>query len=101
MSKGRKHNKKEQNNLMEKRSPKDTLSIMGGLFFNEVHMELVNNTEAIIEGCTGILEYNTDTIRVNTEKYIIQFKGRSLTLRCMTQDSIIVNGYFLSIEFLV
>ena len=92
MSKGRKHNKKEQNNLMEKRIPKDTLSIMGGLFFNEVH---------IIEGCTGILEYNTDTIRVNTEKYIIQFKGRSLTLRCMTQDSIIVNGYFLSIEFLV
>ena len=55
MSKGRKHNKKEQNNLMEKRIPKDTLSIMGGLFFNEVHMELVNNTEAIIEGCTVIL----------------------------------------------
>ena len=64
-------------------------------------MELANNTEAIVEGCTGILEYNADVIRINTEKYVIQFKGRSLTLKCMTQDSIIVNGYFFNIEFLV
>jgi sporulation protein YqfC len=65
------------------------------------HMEINGNTEAVVDGCSGVLEYDTDVVRIRTGKLIIRFTGRGLTIKCLTEDSLVVTGFFTGIEFLV
>jgi len=65
------------------------------------HMEINGNTEAVVDGCSGILEYDTDVVRVRTGKQIVRFTGRGLTIKCLTADSLVVTGFLTGIEFLV
>lgn len=62
-------------------------------------IELLGNREAIIEHYAGVLEYNDHVIRLNTGKLILKFTGRDLRLKCMTVDSVTVEGFFTSVEF--
>ncbi len=68
---------------------------------NVTHMELNGNTQVTVEGCGGILEYENEVIRVKTGKMVTKFTGRGLQIRCLTDDSLIVEGFLTSIEFLV
>lgn len=63
-------------------------------------IELLGNREAIIEHYASVLEYNESVIRLNTGKLILKFTGRDLRLKCMTTDSVTVEGFFTSVEFL-
>lgn len=65
------------------------------------HMEINGNTEAIVEGCSGVLEYDTDVVRIRTGKRIVRFTGRGLAIKCLTSESLVVTGFFTGIEFLV
>lgn len=65
------------------------------------HMEINSNTEAVVDGCSGVLEYDTDVVRIRAGKLIIRFTGRGLTIKCLTEDSLVVTGFFTGIEFLV
>ena len=62
-------------------------------------IELLGNKEAVIEHCQGVLEYNDKVIRLNTGKLNLKFTGRNLQLKSMTDSSVVVEGYFTSIEF--
>ena len=53
-----------------------------------------------MEGCKGILEYDEDIIRLNLGKFILRLTGRDLSLCTLTEDTAVVEGYLLSIEFL-
>lgn len=64
------------------------------------HMEINGNREVVLEGCQGVLEYDTDVVRVKTEKMVIRFSGRCLVIRCLTADSLVVQGFLTGIEFL-
>ena len=48
----------------------------------------------------GILEYEEGVIRLNTTSGIVRFMGRDLTMNCLTEDSAVVTGFILSVEFL-
>lgn len=48
----------------------------------------------------GILEYEEGVIRLNTTSGIVRFMGRDLTMNCLTEDSAVVSGTILSVEFL-
>ena len=63
-------------------------------------LQLSGNREAVVEGCRGILEYGEQTVRLSAEGMVIRFTGRDLQIRCMTQESAVVTGFFTSIEFL-
>ncbi|GEM_PF-45666 len=63
------------------------------------YLELKGNREALIEGCKGILQYDTQIIRINTGAMIIAFCGRGLNIKCLTVSSLIVEGYITSVEF--
>jgi sporulation protein YqfC len=63
------------------------------------HMEINGNTEAVVDGCSGILEYDTDVVRIRTGKLIVRFEGRGLTIKCLTTDSLVVTGFITGIEF--
>lgn len=62
-------------------------------------IEMMGNKEAVIEHCQGVLEYNDQIVRVKAGKLTLKFTGRDLCLRTMTGDSVVVEGYFTSVEF--
>lgn len=65
------------------------------------HMEINGNQEVIVDGCSGVLEYNTDVVRIKTGKLVVRFTGRGLAIKCLTADSLVVTGYLTGIEFCV
>lgn len=44
-----------------------------------VRIECNANREAVVEGCSGILEYSDETIRLTTGRMVLRFTGRGLS----------------------
>ena len=65
------------------------------------HMEINGTQEVIVDGCSGVLEYNTDVVRIKTGKLVVRFTGRGLVIKCLTADSLVVTGFLTGIEFCV
>lgn len=66
-----------------------------------VHFEINGNREAIVEGCRCILQYNENIVKISVKKMSVSFSGRHLVIKCLTHDSLIVQGFITSIEFSV
>lgn len=64
------------------------------------YLEFSSNKEVILDGCKGILEYQSEIIRINTNKMVVAFKGRGLNIKCLTASSVVISGYITSVEFL-
>lgn len=64
------------------------------------HIEMVGNHEILIEGVKGIIGYDDEEVSVNTSKMVVKIKGKSLILKSMTSDELLVEGEILSVEFL-
>lgn len=64
------------------------------------HMEINGNSEAVVDGCSGVLEYDDNVVRIISRGKTIRFTGRGLMIRCLTADSLVVTGYLTGIEFL-
>lgn len=73
----------------------------GAALANVTHMELSGNTQVTVEGCGGIMEYSGETIRVKTGKMVTKFSGRNLQIRCLSADSLVIEGFVTGIEFLI
>ena len=71
-----------------------------GALPNFTHFEMNSNREVVVEGCRGILQYDENIIKVNMDKMITAFYGRNLSIKCLSADSLIVEGFITSIEFL-
>lgn len=63
-------------------------------------IELTSNREAIIEGCSGIVEYNDCTATVSCKSMLITFEGFDISLKTLTGSCICVTGNFTNISFL-
>lgn len=63
------------------------------------HMEINGNREAVVDGCSGILEYSTETVRIRTGRMTVRFCGRGLAIRSLTADALVVTGFLTGIEF--
>ncbi len=63
------------------------------------HIDLCSNREALIEGCAGIIEYNSSLVRINCKKLIIKITGTDLTIKSDTSEQISVCGNILSLDF--
>ena len=68
---------------------------MGGT----MQIEISGNTEAIVAGCTGVLEYDESIIRLSGNKMTVKFTGRNLQIKALDQNSAIIEGYILNMEF--
>lgn len=62
-------------------------------------IELSGNRELLIEGGKGVLEYSPELIRVNTTDMMIAVCGRDLNLRCISDTSLMIDGYITKLEF--
>lgn len=76
------------------------LEMPADLLLGMAHFELSGNREVIIDGCRGILEYDENLIRLNAGKLSVRFTGRGLTIRNLKRDSVIIEGFIASVEFL-
>ena len=52
-----------------------------------------------MEGCRGVLEYDTDVVRVRAGRMTLRFTGRCLVIRCLTADSLVVEGFITGLNF--
>lgn len=62
-------------------------------------LELQGNREAVVEHCDGVLSYDDKQIRIQAGELILEFNGRNLKLCCMTDESIVITGYFTGLGF--
>lgn len=64
------------------------------------YLQFCSNREVTLDGCKGILEYQSEIIRINTNRMVVVFKGRGLNIKCLTASSVVISGYITSVEFL-
>ena len=58
------------------------------------------NKNLLLENYKGIIEYENDRIRVNTNKGIIKITGTTLEIKEITSEDLMVNGEISTLEFL-
>lgn len=63
-------------------------------------IELLGNRRITLEGSTGILLYESDNIKINTNKMVVSFSGRGLCVRCISSSCVEIEGFVTGIEFL-
>ena len=57
------------------------------------------NREFTVDGCKGILEYEQDSIKLNTGKLIITFLGDAMEISVYSELETIITGNIFSVEF--
>lgn len=65
-----------------------------------VHMEISGNSEIVLEGCRGVLEYNDSTVKVNTGAFVLSIMGRGIVIKCYNEASMVIQGYITTVEFI-
>lgn len=63
-------------------------------------IEMLGNKQITVEGSTGILLYESENIKINTNKMVVSFCGRGLCVRCISSSCVEVEGFITKIEFL-
>ena len=63
------------------------------------HIELCSNRELYIEGCAGVIEYNSSLVRINCKELIVKISGDELTIRSDTAERISISGNIVSLDF--
>ena len=63
------------------------------------HIELLDNHEAVIEGCKCVAEYNDRFIKLNMGGRCIRFTGQNLIIRNLRPEQLNICGEILTIDF--
>lgn len=63
------------------------------------YMEIVSNTCALVDGCKSVLEYDEDRIKLNLGRNTVTFSGTGLTIRSLSMEQAIVEGFIVNVEF--
>ncbi|MCQ2514413.1 MAG: YabP/YqfC family sporulation protein [Ruminococcus sp.] len=63
-------------------------------------IEMVGNRNIMVEGSTGILLYESENIKINTNKMVVSFSGRNLTVRCISNSCVEITGFITKVEFM-
>lgn len=63
------------------------------------HIDVDSNKSAVVDGCFGVIEYNSETVRINCRELIVKFVGCDLSIRAISVQKICVSGRIVSIEF--
>lgn len=68
--------------------------------YNLPVIEFTGNRRAMVEGSTGVLRYCDNVIRINTRIFPVEFKGRGLSINCISDTCVIVEGFIINVEFI-
>ena len=94
---------REKENVSESERKKKLYfsDVLGELLGSNPTIEISGNNRMTVEGIRGILEYSKIQIRVSIGKMSLQIKGRGLDLKCISPTSIVVEGFILTVEYLI
>lgn len=76
------------------------LEIPTDVLKNTPHLEFSGNRELLVEGCLGILSFDTEEISFSAGKYSIKVTGKDLFIRNFTADAVLVSGILTSVQFI-
>lgn len=62
-------------------------------------IEMHSNTEIVIDGCKGIIEYDTSLIALNLGSLVVRFHGDNLEIGNFSEQQAIIKGVVMSMEF--
>ncbi|MBQ8503710.1 MAG: YabP/YqfC family sporulation protein [Clostridia bacterium] len=84
---------------MAKVKSKNKITKTATQIINPPTVDLISNKEALINGCCGILEYDTASAKINCGNMIIGFYGNQLSVQALSIEEIVVTGEIIKIEF--
>lgn len=64
-------------------------------------LSMQGNSELMIENHRGLLQYDSNEIRVRTKTFTVQVIGRKLTIQEYRKDVLIIRGWIERMQFLV
>ena len=67
--------------------------------FGGTHVEISGNTEAIVEGCLGVLEYGDRSISLNTAKLTVRISGADLSIASFQNGQAVITGIIAGVDF--
>lgn len=76
-----------------------TLGFSPDLLFGGITITLYGGKQCVVEGFKRILEYDESVLRVCNGKQEAGIFGSGLTLSCMTDESVVVEGNIQSAEY--
>lgn len=68
-------------------------------YTNIPHLELVGNSECVVDGLKGIIEYTKEKIKINLGKYFVTFLGDGLYINSFSHEGAVIQGTIISVEF--
>lgn len=63
-------------------------------------MEFLGNRRVTVEGSTGVLLYESENIKINTNRMVVSFRGRGLCVRCISRSCVEIEGFICGIDFI-
>ena len=63
------------------------------------HIEIIGNSEFVVDGLKSIIEYTKDKIRIDLGKYSVAFYGDGLYIGAFTHEGAVVQGTVVTMEF--
>ena len=72
-------------------------SIIGAVILPRI--ELIGNSQCVIDGLKSIEVYSQDKIKVNLGKHFVTFFGDNLFINAFSPEGAIVEGLIVSLEF--
>lgn len=62
-------------------------------------ISVTGNRSAVVDGCDGIVDYDQEKVILRTGRLTVQFSGRDLRLRRLTENSAVIEGVISSLEY--
>lgn len=83
-----------------KRQMSDVLEIPTDIIMDLPKIVLVGDLQLFIENHRGIVEYTTESVRINVGDYEVAVSGEDLLLRNILPDEICLEGRIKSVQFI-
>ena len=77
----------------------DNLELPEDICRNCGYIEIISNCCALVDGCKGILEYDDNLIKLSLGKRAVSFSGNNLSIKSLSMEQAMVEGFIMSMEF--
>ncbi|HHW01545.1 MAG TPA: sporulation protein YqfC [Thermoanaerobacterales bacterium] len=77
----------------------DALELPGDIVLNLPRVIVTGNISVFVENHKGIVEYDSDRIRINTAAGTVIVKGEGLLIKSLVADEVTIEGRLKLIEF--
>lgn len=64
------------------------------------YIEMSSNVKMLVEGCTGILEYERECIQLAAGKWTLRITGSGLQIGSMKEQCAVITGMIAAVEYL-